>query len=318
MRVRRGLLFWGLLLIPLGGIPLLVRGGLLDPNRLLDAWRLWPLVLIGLGLLVLASRTRYAAVGTVVIALTIGSIGGAALASGNLWLGAIGGCGIGDAGGTTRQLDQSGTIGGSGQVRLQLNCGSIDLSAAPGSGWTLHATYRGDPPRIGQTADGLRIQSPDSGGDRRQDWTVRIPTDATKTLELTANAATSRVDLAGAKLDELHGEMNAGDLRMEATEATIGRLELTMNAGRIRLTLGSTATTGSLSVNAGNIDVCVPAGTGLQLQVEDQLTFVTNLASRGLTHTGNTWTRPASGGGLIDLSIEGNAASFNLNPDGGC
>jgi len=91
-----------------------------------------------------------------------------------------------------------------------------------------------------------------------------------------------------------------------------------MNAGRMRVTLGAAATSGSLSVNAGTIDLCVPPGAGLRLDVEEQLTFVTNLSSRGLGHDGTVWSRPASGGGVIELSVEGNAASFNLNPDGGC
>ena len=318
LRVRRGLLFWGLLLIPLGAIPLLVRAGQIDPNRLVDAWRLWPLVIIGIGIAVLASGTRYALVGSVVIALTIGSIGGAALASGNLWLSAFSGCGFGSTG-TTTQADKSGTLSGSGTVDLELNCGSVDLATAPGAGWTLHAAYRGAEPTVEGSADRLTIRSPSGSGDRRQDWTVRVPTETTKTIDLTANAATTTVDLGGAKLDELHAEMNAGDVRIAAAEATVGRLEVTMNAGRMRVSLGTAATSGSLSVNAGSIDLCVPPGAGLSLDVKEQLTFVTNLSSRGLGHEGTMWSRSASvGGGVIDLSVDGNAASFNLNPDGGC
>jgi len=188
----------------------------------------------------------------------------------------------------------------------------------PGAGWTFHAAYRGPEPTVEGSADRLTIRSPSGGGDRRQDWTVRLPADATKTIDLTANAATTTVDLGAAKLDEFHTAMNAGDVRIAAAEATVGRLEVTMNAGRMRVTLGATATSGSLSVNAGAIDLCVPPGAGLRLDVEEQLTFVTNLSSRGLGHAGTVWSRPASGGGVIDLSVEGNAASFNLNPDGGC
>ena len=84
----------------------------------------------------------------------------------------------------------------------------------------------------------------------------------------------------------------------------------------MRLTLVG-PTEGDLSANAGAIELCVPPDAALQLEVQDQLTFATNLNSRGLTESGDTWTR-AGTGGLIDLSIEGNAASFTLDPEGGC
>jgi hypothetical protein len=316
MRVRRGLLFWGLLLIPLGAIPLLARSGAIDVTRLADAWRLWPLVVIGIGLAILASRTRYAIVGTIVIALSLGTIGGAALAGGGFWLGAVGGCGFGSN--TTQQVDQSGAFGSLAQVRLELDCGSIDFRAGGDSGWTVHAAYRGDPPQIQGEPNRLSVGTP-SGGDRRQDWTIAVPATQLGALDMTVNAATSTVDLGTAALSRLRADANAGDLRVTAGSATIEQLDLSMNAGRVRVTLGSSATSGSLSVNAGAIDLCVPAEAGLRLNVEDQLTFATNLSSRGLTRDGNTWTRAATGSaGTIELSVDGNAATFNLDPTGGC
>src|SRR5262249_31791059 len=137
-------------------------------------------------------------------------------------------------------------------------------------------------------------------------------------LEITANAATTTADVGAAHLDQLRGDLNAGDARLQAGEGAVQRVDLTTNAGRIRLTLGTGGTTGSLSVNAGAIDLCVPPSAGLRLDVEEQLTFVTNLSQRNLTHEGTLWTRPDGGGGTIELSVSGNAASFNLDPNGGC
>jgi hypothetical protein len=316
MRVRRGLLFWGLLLIPLGAIPLLVRAGQLDATRLADAWRLWPLIIIGAGILILASRTRVAIVGLIVMALTIGTIGGAALASGSFWLGAVGGCGFGND--TTSQVDKTGTFDGPAKVTLDLDCGTIDLKAGDEPGWSLHAGYRGNEPLVDAASDRLSIRTP-SGGDRRQDWTVRVAAASLGSLDVTANAATSTLDMGAAKLDELQADVNAGDFRLVAGSATIDSLDVTMNAGRVRITLGSGDTSGNISVNAGALDLCVPPEAGLRLDVKDQLTFATNLSSRNLTQDGNTWTRPAQGGaGTIELDVEGNAAAFNLDPNGGC
>ena len=120
----------------------------------------------------------------------------------------------------------------------------------------------------------------------------------------------------GATLTRLSADANASDITLAAGSATVSRLDVSVNAGRARITLGSGAAVGDLSVNAGSIDLCVPPGSGLRITTNDQLTFATNLGDRGLTHSGTVWERP--GAGLIDLSVEGNAAAFNLDPSGGC
>ena len=59
--------------------------------------------------------------------------------------------------------------------------------------------------------------------------------------------------------------------------------------------------------------------SNLTFAVTDQLTFATNLSARGLTRTGTSWTRAgANAANPIKLSIDGNAASFTLDPNGGC
>ncbi len=98
----------------------------------------------------------------------------------------------------------------------------------------------------------------------------------------------------------------------------VDRLVASVNAGRIRVTLGDAALVGELSVNAGSIELCVPPGPGLVLHVEDEVTFGHNLDERGLARDGDTWTRPGTSGATIELTIEGNAASLTLDPDGGC
>jgi hypothetical protein len=182
----------------------------------------------------------------------------------------------------------------------------------------VHATYHGDAPTVDGTSDSLDLTSQHGNGSRVQNWTIGVPPSQLRTLQVTANAATMTADVGAAHLDQLRGDLNAGDARVQAGEASVKAVDLGMNAGRIRLTLGTGGTTGSLSVNAGSIDLCVPSSAGLRLTVDEQLTFVTNLSSRDLTRQGNLWTRPDGGGGTIELSVSGNAAAFNLDPDGGC
>lgn len=145
-----------------------------------------------------------------------------------------------------------------------------------------------------------------------------VPADSTRALVVVANAAAAAFDLRGIALDRFRAELNAGDLRLDASQGRIGRVELTMNAGRARVRLAAGPTVGSLSVNAGAIDLCVPADADLVLRVPDQLTFSHNLERRGLARDGETWRRAGTGGDVVDLSVDGNAASFTLDPDGGC
>ncbi len=93
MHIRRGLLFGGLFFITVGGIELLVRAGTIDANRLDEAWKLWPLILVGIGIAILLGRSRVAVVGTIIAAITVGAIVGGAIASGGGWIATITDCG---------------------------------------------------------------------------------------------------------------------------------------------------------------------------------------------------------------------------------
>jgi hypothetical protein len=318
MRVRRGLLFWGLFLIPLGGVTLLVRAGVLDADRLVDAWRLWPLILIGIGLAVVLGRSRTAVVGTAVVALLLGALGGSALASGHLWIGALSDCAA-PSGVADQHLQRSGTFAGPAAVRLALDCGSANVTTQAGSDWRVDAAYRGAAPLVDASASRLDLRVPGGPGERRNDWTVALPAASIGSVTVTANAAAVTLAFPDTHLASLDAEMNAGDLRIDLTHGAIDEIDLAMNAGRIRLDSGSSALGGDVSLNAGAFDLCVPAGVGLRFDVTDQLTFGHNLAARGLVRSGNTWTRAPSGSAaVIALSVEGSAASFSLNPDGGC
>ena len=249
MRVRRGLLFWGLFLIPLGGISLLVRGGVLDADRLSEAWRLWPLILIGIGLAILLGRSRTAIAGTAVVALILGSLGGAALASGHLWVGALSDCAI--ASGPTDQhvtrtarapppppVPGPAPSPGAAPVRLELRCGSLDLATVQGTAWQLDAAYRGPAPTVTATTNRLDIRVPGGNGDRRNDWTVRLPAAGTGlptgvgSLSLSANAASATLRLPGSHLTSLGAEMNAGDLRIDASQGAINEVDLSPTSPR--------------------------------------------------------------------------------------
>jgi hypothetical protein len=314
MRIRRGLLFSGLFLVPVGGLTLLVRSGSLDPNPLADAWRLWPLVLVGLGISIILGRTSFAALGTAISGLVLGLIVGGGLASGSL----VGFGVCADPNADLQQLDQTGTFDGPATVSLDLRCGSADLTTGTGAGWHLQAGYTASAPAIGASSTRLSLRAPE-GSEVRQDWTVSVAPDRLSALEVRVSGASATARLDGASLARVSVDANAGDVLVAASGATVSRLDITANAGRVRVTLGPGPTVGDLKLNASAMDLCVPADAALRITTNEQLTFATNLGGRGLTHNGTVWDRPATGsGGLIDLTVSGNAAAFNLDPDGGC
>lgn len=192
------------------------------------------------------------------------------------------------------------------------------MTAGPGPTWSLSAEYRGAAPTVTDSASSLRVASPERSGLHRHQWTLNLPAASTRDISVTANAASATLDLSGTTLARFSAQVNAGDLRIDGSTASITQLTVSMNAGRARVTLGTGATTGSLSTNAGAIELCVPTTSGLVLHVPDQLTFSHNLGQRGLSRDGAMWTRAGAGGSLIDLSIQGAVGSFTLDPEGGC
>lgn len=314
MAVHRGYLFWGIFFILLGGIPLLDRLGVIDAAAWGDLWRLWPLIIIAIGLAILVGRSRMAVAGTVVTAVVIGAIAGGSLAAGSGFFN-FGDC-IPGGEGTMQRTTDSGQLEDGASVELDVNCGELDVTTATGDAWSLDASYRGAPPEVRASAGSLRISAP---GERsnRQEWQVDLPVERVRDLKVSMNAGAASVDVSNARLDRLTVETNAGDTTVVAEGAQIDALTVDVNAGRARVTLDGPVAEGDLSVNAGAIDLCLPDGAALRLTVEEQLTFATNLDDAGLAQDGETWTREGSGP-EIALHIEGNAASLTLNPEDGC
>lgn len=316
MRPRRDHLFWGITLLLLGGVPLIVRAGLISAESVSDAWRLWPVALIVLGVALIAFRRADATLAVVIGALAVGLVGGSALASGS-WFGALD-CGSEAAAADARTTSESGTFNAPATVRLELNCGHLTLGTGDGGEWSVDAVGEGEPPRIEAGRDELEVTSRGGPFNRRQEWDVALPVDGVAELAVDTNAGSSVIDLGAAAMGTVDVEVNAGSLVVRAADADLGGLSASVNAGSISVTLGSTALVGDLSANAGSLELCVPQDVHLRIVMEDgNITFSHNLDDRGLTREGDVWTRAGSGD-TVTLQVEGNAASFTLDPEDGC
>jgi hypothetical protein len=108
---------------------------------------------------------------------------------------------------------------------------------------------------------------------------------------------------------------------MDLSGSEVGELDIQLNAGSLSLiTDAETQLAGQLGVNAGSIELCTDPAVGLRITVDANITFSHNLDESGLQHAGETYASSnfASAARTIDLDLEGNAASFTLNPEEGC
>lgn len=172
MKYHRGLLFWGLALITGGAVALAAQQGYIDRDLINQAWRLWPLILVAIGLSILLSRTPAAIVGTISAALVVGSAGGALIAVGP---GSFN-CGGADP---TNLTTRHGTFGDAANVQLDFNCGTLNVGMDDADGWTVASGQRGgSPAKILADSDTLEVRTSNTDNwfdQGRQRWNVTLP-----------------------------------------------------------------------------------------------------------------------------------------------
>ena len=318
MQYHRGLLFWGLALVTGGAVALAAQQGYLDRDILAGAWRLWPLILIAIGISILVSRTPFAIVGTLFAALVVGAAGGALIAVGP----GVAACGGAQPNSLTTEM---GRFGEAASVTLDFSCGTLVVGTTDGDQWSVASGRQGgDPAGIRATGDSLNVES--SRNDRwwgggRQHWIVGLPVQTSYQLNVSPNAAETEIDLGGGQFTSVTLSPNAGSLRLDLTEADVEELDLSLNAGSGVVLIGQGMSMhASISVNAGSIEVCAEDGVALQVTVDANVSFSTNLDESGLEQVGDAWSTPdyADATDQVQIALEGNAASFTLNPEGGC
>jgi hypothetical protein len=318
MHINRGLLFWGVALITAGAVALASSQGVFDPSIIAGSWRLWPVVLIAIGLSIALSRTSFAWLGTLAAALVVGFAGGAVISAAP---------GFTSCNGEPTSTETStGTFDGQqATVDLQLTCGTLELSMADGSAWSAQTSVEGNeqPSRDGSPVS-LAIRSHDRGAPferDRQAWTIELGRDVAYDFISSLNAVQAQIDADGASFDGLHITSNAGSTRLRVAGAQVNDLSMQLNAGSAKVIAdGETDMAGSMRANAGSIDLCAPGEVGIQITVTSSVAFSHNLEERGFDHEDETFTSPgfAAATHRIVLRVQGNAASFNLNPEEGC
>jgi len=323
MHIDRRLLGWGLFFILVGGIPLAVRTNLISASLVSQWANLWPLLLIGWGIGLLLRSTPIEWLGGALAAITFGVMGGGLLATGASGLPFATGCSGGGA--TTAFAARTGDLDATAQMNVEFNCGSLHVGVGDGSTWDVTGSDRdGHGPSVTSTASSVTIEAGDSSGfpgAGRSDWNVTVPRDPNVSLGLTLNAGDGSIDLTGASIPSTTVTLNAGklDLNMGAV-VRAGDVNGTVNAGAAAITLDGGTRDVNLSLNAGSLQLCVPAGTALRASWSGTLGS-NNFTAAGLTKVDDsTWTTSALDLGQphAELHVTANAGSFELRVGGTC
>jgi hypothetical protein len=312
MRLNSGLLFWGVALLTAGAVALAVQAELLPSDAVANAWRMWPLILVAIGVGLLLSRSPLAPLGAVVGGVVLGIIGGALLTVGP----SVGAC----SGEPQDDHTLDGTLDAeTAEVEVDFDCGDLEVVTQAGSAWALVA--RGDTPRVDGEADRLELGTRDDGpfgiGGSRNEWTLTLPWRPVLDMDLSLDAGSAELTLTDTIATGLSLDVNAGDATLDLSGARVNELDVGVNAGSgtIVVDRGSTVS-GTLETNAGSLNLCADERTGLAITVEDSVAFSHNLQNSGLTRSSNTWRSET--GTQVSLRVEGNAGSFTLNPEEGC
>jgi hypothetical protein len=329
VRIHRDLAGWGIFFIVAGGVPLAVQTGLLDPSVLDRWWSFWPLILVGIGLGLIFTRTPLEILGGLLVSGTLGLLAAGILTGG---FGGFGGIGefpssvCGPGGGGTPFAPRSGILESDASVRVEVSCGTAEIRTTAGETWTVEGVDDdGRGPNIEADGAMLDVSPPDGDVGRfmgeRDRWVVRLPTSTLLDVQLTVDAGEAVADLVDARLGTVEVELNAGTATVNLRDVlAVGRIDVGLNAGSLGLYLPAVSTTGSIEANAGSIRLCAPEGVALRLNTSDSALSSQDFGSAGLVQVGDTWETPGYDTAVtrIELETQANVGSFSLNPAEGC
>jgi hypothetical protein len=341
VRVDRSLLNWGVFLIALGGIPLAVDRGWLEPDVAQTLGRLWPLLLVGIGLGLMLRATPLAWFGGALVAVTFGLIGGAAavtLRNDDLFSPqaiipavAVDTCAGAEPGAVS--TEQGGAAdAGAFELDVQLACGELQVSRRADASWHLTAEHGADAaPDIeasGEPTSRVAVdQRSPSGlvllGDRQKTtWQVGLPAQAALTAQLTLEAARGTLDAGSGPIARLHGTLEAAngvfDMGSSLTPSpAVVSLELDASVADVRLPAGDIQA--SVDLELSSLRLCVPRSSPLRVQLNTNLSW-NDLADAGLTEvTPGEWMAGTSAEGSgVSLSVNGNLAWISLTRPESC
>jgi hypothetical protein len=326
VRIHRDLAGWGVFFVVAGGVPLAVQTGILDPAVLDRWWTFWPLILVGIGLGLIFTKTSLEMLGGLIVSGTLGLLAAGVLTGGFGGIGDFPSGVCGSGGGGTPFPPHTGTFETDTAVEVEVACGTVELATTDGQSWVVEGVDdTGQGPTIMADFASLDIKPPDEDFDRflgeRDRWVISLPTEQRLDVLLNVDAGSVVADLQGARLGVFDVELNAGQATGNLRDvAEVAEIHVGINAGSLGLFLPAVSTTGTIEANAGSVRLCAPPGVALRLQTADSMLSSYDFGSAGLVQVGDSWETPGYDTAVtrIELQIDANAGSFRLDPDEGC
>ena len=321
MNVNRRWLYGGVFLIALGAVLLAGQGDAVDGDVIAQAARLWPVLVIALGIGLLLRRTRFGLAGGMIAAAVPGLVLGGMLVAAPVAVAEVGpACNDVEP---TSLASREGSFDGAASVDLRLRCGDVTVTTGSGSTWHLEAgNGSGTAPVVDATADRLSVASSFTGRPlgfvRGSDvWRLTLPVARRLDLAATVEAGRGRFELAGADLGTVELVVNAGEANADFAGATLERLAVHVNGGDVTLRLPADDFGADLTVNAGALQICAPSDLGLRVSTDGTLSATTYA---GLVRGDSTWESPGYATAIhhADVAITANVAGVEVNPMGGC
>lgn len=285
------------LLLILGGVALLLEQlGIWDiPWSLV--WRLWPLLLVLLGLDLILGRSR---VGAIVLAVLVIALAAAGIIYWGPHL---------ESGAPRNHQQLSYPLDGvrSATIQIEMGVGELDLRALEAASPALYeADVRYDQRRARLTADvsaqagdvqvllksaqgSWGVPSPQS----LEIWQVRLAPRVPLRLDIASGVNRSQIDLSGLELTRLDLKGGVGEVNVRLSER--GPYQARINGG------------------IGALLVQVPEGVEARLRVDSGLGAV-NIGSR-FTREGNYYTTAGyhSGGDALEIVVNGGIGALTVH-----
>jgi Domain of unknown function (DUF5668) len=311
---RRGGVVGPLILIFLGAVFLLQNTGYLPPNFWLNLWRLWPLVLVLVGIeLLLAHRVPwFALLGLAVVVLVLG---GMTLAAGMPMFGP------GGASQTATTTTSTQTnLGGASQaaVAVRFGAGQLNVSALdqPSTDQLATMNYSGPP----QLAPEPRYTTT-SGGVGQLDYsTSGRPGPGFFPFGGNNASDTARVDLGlspSVPIASMSVQTGAAQAHLDLSQLRLRTLDMSIGAATawVRFPSAAGLTTAHISGGASTLTIEIPPGVAAQIQHQGGLSTLNIDQSRFPQVSDNLFRSPDydTAANKLDLTIETGMTTIQIS-----